>query len=89
MQAMAGCCGAWGWTCALHTIVSAVACNSLLCNSINTELVHQKTLRLIAAQTLVSSSFLLVSPVHRSQVLAGAHRRVSSDTSWTSGTSEL
>jgi hypothetical protein len=25
MQAMAGCCGAWGWTCAHHAIVGAVA----------------------------------------------------------------
>ena len=57
MQAMAGCCGAWGWTCALCATVCVVACISLLCNSINSNTIPENAAPLAAPNSRVHRLF--------------------------------
>ena len=57
MQAMAGCYGAWGWTCALCATVCVVACISLLCNSINSNTIPENAAPLAAPNSRVHRLF--------------------------------
>jgi len=51
MQAMAGRCGAWGWTCSLSATVGVVACISLPCNPINSNTIPENAAPLVAPKT--------------------------------------
>lgn len=51
MQAMAGRCGAWGWTCALCATMGVVACISLPCNPINSNTIPENAAPLAAPKT--------------------------------------
>ena len=77
MQAMAGRCGAWGWTCALSATVGVVACISLPCNPINSNTIPENAAPLAAPKThRVCIEFVRVFllAAHRA-LLAGARRR--------------
>ena len=58
MQAMAGRCGAWGWTCALSATVGVVACISLPCNPINSNTIPENAAPLAAPKTHPLSLFV-------------------------------
>ena len=76
MQAMAGRCGAWGWTCALSATVGVVACISLPCNPINSNTIPENAAPLAAPKThRVRVEFVRVFllAAHRA-LLAGASR---------------
>jgi len=77
MQAMAGRCGPWGWTCALSATVGVVACISLPCNPINSNIIPENAAPLAAPKThCVHVEFVRVFllPAHR-VLRAGARRR--------------
>ena len=77
MQAMAGRCGAWGWTCALSATVGVVACISLPCNPINSNTIPENAAPLAAPKThRVRVEFVRVFllAAHRA-LLVGARRR--------------
>jgi len=77
MQAMAGRCGAWGWTCALSATVGVVACISLPCNPINSNTIPENAAPLAAPKThRVRVEFVRVFLLAAHRVLlAGARRR--------------
>ena len=77
MQAMAGRCGAWGWTCALSATVGVVACISLPCNPINSNTIPENAAPLAAPKThrvCVEFVRVFLLAAHRA-LLAGARRR--------------
>ena len=78
MQAMAGDCGAWGWTCALHAIVGAMACIALLCNSIKGRIQSQKSCASRQHQNSTAFLFLSIVVLSSAPTFARARRRRSS-----------
>ena len=88
MQAMAGRCGAWGWTCALSATVGVVACISLPCNPINSNTIPENDAPLAAPKThRVRVEFVRVFLLAAHRVLlAGARRRPATNSHCLSGT---
>ena len=78
MQAMAGDCGAWGWTCALHAIVGAMACIALLCNSIKGRIQSQKSCASRQHQNSTAFLFLSIVVLSSASTFARVRRRRSS-----------
>jgi len=77
MQAMAGRCGAWGWTCALSATVGVVACISLPCNPINSNTIPENAAPLAAPKThRVRVEFVRVFllAAHRVLLVGARHR---------------
>jgi len=82
MQAMAGHCGAWGWTCTLSATVGVVACISLPCNPINSNTIPENAAPLAAPKThrvRVEFVHVFLLAAHR-VLLAGARRRPATNT---------